>query len=121
MKAGGPVVGVLDDEDQMRKALSRLLATYGYRVEAYACSADLLAVLSFSHLGCLILDLHMPDLNGFEVLQTFIDRCVTLPVIVITGHDMPGTEERVRSLGAAAYLLKPVDDAALVAAIRHVT
>lgn len=105
----------------MRKALSRLLATYGFHVEAYASSAELLAVDAPGNLSCLILDLHMPDINGFEVLQAFIDRRVTLPVIVITGHDMAGTEERVRSLGAAAYLLKPVDDATLVAAIRQVT
>lgn len=114
----GPVVGVLDDEDQMRKALGRLLATYGFQVVTYASSADLLAATSLSHLNCLILDLHMPDLNGFEVMQTLESRRVSLPVIVITGHDMPGTAERVHTLGAAAYLLKPVDEATLVAAIR---
>lgn len=105
----------------MRKALGRLLATYGYQVEAYATSVDLLAVVSLTHLSCLILDLHMPGINGFEVLQTLLARGASVPVIVVTGHDMPGTAERVRSLGAAAYLLKPVDEDTLVAAIRSVT
>jgi DNA-binding response OmpR family regulator len=65
---------------------------------------------------CLLLDLHMPSPNGFEVLERLATRPV--PVIVITGHDQPENARRVRDLGAFDYFLKPVNDHQLLAAIR---
>jgi len=59
----------------------------------------------------------MTEVSGFDVLEAFQSRHIHTPVIVITAHDEPGTEERVRLLGAAAYLKKPVDRDALLAAI----
>jgi FixJ family two-component response regulator len=111
------VVAILDDEPEMRKALRRLLTARGFRVEEYACGEDLLAALPARPLDYLLLDLHMPGINGFEVLEAFRSRQIAVPVIVITAHDEPGTAERVRSLGAFAYLKKPVDRDALLAAI----
>jgi DNA-binding response OmpR family regulator len=111
------VVAVLDDEPEMRKALRRLLTCRGFRVEEYACGEDLLAALDAHPLEYLLLDLHMPGVNGFDVLEAFRSRQIPVPVIVITAHDEAGTKERVRALGAAAYLKKPVDRDALLAAI----
>lgn len=65
---------------------------------------------------CLILDLHMPSPNGFEILERLGSR--SIPVLVITGHDQPGNAERVRALGAQQYFLKPVNESQLLAAIR---
>ena len=112
-----PVIAILDDEPRMRSALHRLLATHGYRVENYACGADLLAALPTHPADCLVLDLHMPEVSGFDILAALDCRRIAMPVVVITGHDEPGTAERVQSLGASAYLKKPVDETALVAAI----
>jgi CheY-like chemotaxis protein/pimeloyl-ACP methyl ester carboxylesterase len=112
-----PVVAVLDDEPQMRTALRRLLASHGFRVEAYARGEDLLAALAAHPLDCLVLDLHMPEVSGFEVPAAFASQHILTPVVVITGHDEPGTVERVRALGGSAYLTKPVDEAALLSAI----
>ena len=117
MPTTGPVVAVLDDEPEMRKALRRLLTSRGYRVEEYACGEDLLADLGSHPLDYLLLDLHMPGINGFDVLETFRFRKVLAPVIVITAHDEPDTADRVRALGACAYLKKPVDRDALLSAI----
>jgi FixJ family two-component response regulator len=112
-----PVVAVLDDEPEMRKALRRLLACRGFCVEEYASGKDLLAAVSAHPPDCLLLDLHMMDVNGFDVLEAFQMRHISVPVIVVTAHDEPGTAERVRSLGAAAYLKKPVDRDTLLSAI----
>ena len=109
---------MLDDEPQMRKALRRLLATHGFRVEAYEWGKDLLAALSSHPADCLVLDLHMPEVNGFDVLAAFESQHVVTPVVVITAHDDPGTAERALSLGASAYLTKPVDELALLSAIK---
>ena len=115
-----PVVAVLDDEPEMRKALRRLLTGRGFRVEEYAHGNDLLAALDSQPPDCLLLDLHMPEVSGFDVLENFQSRHIRTPVIVITAHDEPGTETRVRSLGACAYLKKPVDRDALLSAISAV-
>ena len=103
------VIAVVDDEEPVRKALSRLMCTAGYDVEAFASGAAFLASAAQHPPDCLVLDLHMPDMNGFEV-QTRLTRSVpALPVVFVTGYDIPEARERVLSAGAAAYLRKPLD------------
>ena len=121
MPTAEPVVAILDDEPEMRKALRRLLTCRGFGVEEYERGEDLLAALSSHPLDYLLLDLHMPGINGFDVLEAFRSRQMPVPVIVITAHDEPGTAERVRGLGASAYLKKPVDREALLSAIAAAT
>jgi CheY-like chemotaxis protein len=65
----------------------------------------------------LLLDLHMPGLNGFEVLARVAAQFAAMPVVVITGHDQPGNAERVRALGGVDYQLKPLNESQLLAAI----
>jgi len=115
-----PVIAVLDDEPEMRKALRRLLTGRGFCVEEYESGSDFLAAVGTRALDCLLLDLHMPEVSGFDVLEAFQSRHIRTPVIVITAHDEPGTEQRVRHLGAAGYLRKPVDRDALISAISAV-
>ncbi len=112
-----PTIGVLDDEPEMRKALRRLLTCRGFQVEEYERGADVLEALGPHRLDCLLLDLQMEGINGFEVMEAFIARQIHLPVIVITAQDEPSTEERVRGLGAVAYLKKPVDRDTLLSSI----
>jgi FixJ family two-component response regulator len=112
-----PVIAVLDDEPQLRKALERLLTAHGFTVTTYGQGADAFAALSAQPADCLLLDLHMPGLNGFDILQGFAARGITMPVVVLTGHGAPDTAGRVRELGAVAYLTKPVDESALIDAI----
>jgi|MudIll2142460700_1097286.scaffolds.fasta_scaffold117520_2 DNA-binding response OmpR family regulator len=121
MSAAGLVVAVLDDEPEMRKALRRLLLCRGFRVEEYARGEELLAALGCHPLDCVLLDLHLPGLNGFDVLEAFQARHIAAPVIVLTAHDEPGTRERAQALGALAYLKKPVDRDVLFRAIAAVT
>jgi CheY-like chemotaxis protein len=111
---------VLDDESEMRKALRRLLTSRGFRVEEYGSGEDLLAAVGSHPLDCLLLDLHMPGLNGFDVLEAFRSRQIPVPVVVITADDESGTAERAHALGASAYLKKPVDREVLLSAIAGV-
>jgi len=112
-----PVAAVVDDDPEMRKAIRRLLATRGMRVEEYERGDDFLAALGSRPLHCVLLDLHMPGFDGFEVLEALVIRLIRVPVIVITAHDEPGAAERVRALGACAYLKKPVEHDVLFASI----
>jgi FixJ family two-component response regulator len=121
MTEAQPVAAVVDDEPEMRKAIRRLLATRGIRVEEYECGDEFLAALGSRPLYCVLLDLHMPGVNGFQVLESLSIQRNRVPVIVITAHDEPGTAERVRALGACAYLKKPVERNDLFAAIAEAT
>ena len=113
------VIAVVDDEPQMRKALQRLLASHGFHVDNYERGNDFLAAHATKPADCLVLDLHMPEFSGFDVLAALEHLESTPPVVVLTGHNEPATAERVRLLGATAYLLKPVDESALLFAIRN--
>jgi DNA-binding response OmpR family regulator len=115
MNEARPLIAVLDDEPQFCKALGRLLKSHGFEVVTFTIGEEFLAACVSRLPDCLLLDLHMPDLNGFEVLARLAARHV--PVLVITGHDQPGNAERVRALGAADYFLKPVNERQLLAAI----
>jgi FixJ family two-component response regulator len=113
------VIAVLDDEAKMRLALARLLKTYGYDVAPFESGDDFLKAFHSDRPDCMLLDLHMPRTTGFDVLESIFSMHVEVPIIVITGHDEPGNAERVRSLGAKDYLLKPVDESVLVEAIQR--
>jgi FixJ family two-component response regulator len=117
MPVAKPVLAVLDDEPEMRKALRRLLSGRGFEVAEYAVGRDLIAGLGSRPWDCLLLDLHMTEVSGFDVLEAFRAQGVRVPVVVITAHDEPGTAARVQALGACSYLKKPVDGEVLVAAI----
>lgn len=118
MPTADPVIAILDDEPQMRTALRRLLTCRGFRVEEYEGAQTFLASVESHPANFLLLDLHMPGINGFDVLEALHAREYSVPVIVITAHDEPGTEDRARALGAVAYLRKPVGRDSLLAAIK---
>lgn len=117
MNRPGPLIAVLDDEPKLCTALTRLLKTHGFEVVTYSRGEDLLAACASQPLDCLLLDLHMPGMCGFDVLARLAARHVPTPVIVITGHDQPGNAERVRAAGGKDYLLKPINELQLLAAI----
>jgi len=110
-------IAVLDDEANMRKALERLLRLSGYDVMLFEDGESLLRAPNLPAHDCIILDLHMPGLNGFSVLKDLSNRKLQTRVVVLTGHDEPGNEERVFNMGASAYLTKPVDESALLEAV----
>jgi FixJ family two-component response regulator len=115
-----PLIAVLDDEPRMCKALARLLKTHDFEVVTFTQGLEMLAACASRLPDCLLLDLHMPEINGFEVLERLAQLHLKVPVLVITGHDQPGNAVRVRALGASEYLLKPVNDQSVLAAINRV-
>lgn len=110
-------IAVLDDEAHMRRALHRLLCLHGHDVALFDEGHALIHAQSSRRFDCIVLDLHMPGLSGFDVMEQLSQFSHHPPMIVITGKDEPGNEARARELGATAYLLKPVDEAPLLEAI----
>lgn len=112
-----PLIAVVDDEESVRRALQRLLQSAGFEVDVYPLGAAFLESLAGRMPACVVLDLHMPGVNGFDVQEAVVRDYPDLPVVVITGYDTPETEARVAEHGAKAYLHKPVDAMVLLAAI----
>jgi FixJ family two-component response regulator len=112
-----PLIAVVDDEASIRKALTRLLRSAGMDVESYPSGNEFLAACANHRPDCVVLDLHMPVVDGFAVQQRLNDRKDRLPVIVITGHDLPETRARAMAAQPVAYLRKPMNDETLLDAI----
>ena len=111
------LIAVVDDEDIIRKALQRLLRSAGMAVIGFASAMEFLGALPARRPDCVVLDLHMPLMTGFELMAKLAALDTHLPVVVITGHDSPESRTRAIAGGADAYLLKPVDDLVLMDAI----
>lgn len=117
MPAKVPLLAVVDDDADVRIALTRLFSSAGYAVETFASGVDFLRSVEDHRPDCVVLDLHMPEMSGLEV-QGALSKCATsVPVVVITGHDTTEAQARALNLGAKAYLAKPVDHDALLQAI----
>lgn len=114
-----PRVAVVDDDLSVRKALERLLRAAGFDAATFASAHEFFYSLEARHPDCLVLDLHMPGMNGLEVQRRLSQTGVRIPVVVITGHDEPQTRAQCLSAGATDYLCKPLDDEALLAAIQR--
>lgn len=111
------LLAVVDNDADVRVALTRLVSSAGFAVETYASGAAFLQSVDDHEPDCLVLDLHMPEMSGFDVQGALAGGHAALPVVVITGHDTPESRLRALGLGAKAYLCKPVDDETLLAAI----
>lgn len=109
---------VVDDDDGMRRAAERVLNAAGFRAVTFASAEILLESDAADGAACLVLDIHLPGLSGFELRRELVRTGSTQPpVIFITGHDEPAAREQAEALGAAAYLPKPFAGRALVAAV----
>lgn len=117
MQVDPPIIAIVDDEPRMRTALGRLLRGRGFGVACFSDGSALLDAQPGTAMACVLLDLHLPGPDGFEVLAALAERPGRPPVIVLTGHDQPGNAERAARLGACAYLAKPVDETPLFQAI----
>jgi FixJ family two-component response regulator len=111
------VIAVLDDEESVRKALGRLMSSAGLETETFSCGGDFLESLETRSPDCLLLDIHMPGMDGFEVQARLQKTAARIPVITITGDDSVEARERALAAGSVACLLKPVEDKVVFEAI----
>jgi FixJ family two-component response regulator len=117
MSMTGPIVHVVDDDDDARKATARLLAIAGFEVRTYANSLDFLNAIDQEAPGCIVLDLCLPDQSGLELQQVLAARGVPLPIVFVTGHGLIPDSVRAIQRGAVDFLTKPVDGDVLLAAV----
>jgi FixJ family two-component response regulator len=116
---GVPTVCLVDDDAPLRRALQRLLVAVGFEVETFGSAEDFLAAPPAPPPDCLVLDIRLGTLSGFDLHDRLRASGVRIPTIFITGHDDAVTRERARRVGAAGYIRKPFDEASLVSAIEN--
>jgi len=109
-----PLIAVVDDDESVRRALERVLRAAGMDAETYSCGGDFVADVARLDPDCIILDLQMPGLNGFETQQRLTDASCCIPIVVLTAYEGEGASERAIRGGAAAFLQKPVDSRVLL-------
>ncbi len=110
------LISIVDDDSSMRRALNRMIESFGFKVELFASASDYLNE-SHHNPACLILDVVMPDMNGLELLAALRASGRSVPTVIISAHDNETFIEEARSLGAIAFLQKPCEEGALLDAI----
>jgi FixJ family two-component response regulator len=113
-----PLIGVVDDDASILRALQRLLGSAGFTVRTFGSGEELLACEQLDVINCLVLDIHLGGLSGFELQEKLREASLPIPIIFITAHDDAPTRERARRTGAVDYLRKPFDEHALTEAIQ---
>jgi FixJ family two-component response regulator len=117
MPSTGPCIAVVDDEADLLVSMQRLLRSQGFAVTTYPSGEAFLAAVDAHCPQCLLLDLHMPGLSGFDVQAKLAETHRSLPVIILTGHDSASAEQRAMAAGAVGFLRKPADGGAILAMI----
>lgn len=111
---------VVEDDTSLCNAIRRLLQCANYHVLTFTSAEEFYRSDFLRTPGCLLLDIKLPGMSGFELQEQLLASGIKMPVIFITGQDRPGMEEQAMRMGASSYLRKPVDEETLLAAIRRV-
>jgi FixJ family two-component response regulator len=104
------LISIVDDDGPFRESMRRLMKSLGYPAEAFASGADFLASALVNRTSCLIADVHMPLMTGFELQRNLVAAGHRIPTILVTAY--PSAADRARALraGIVCYLRKPVHE-----------
>ena len=116
----GRTVSVVDDDQSLRRSLSNLLTSVGFRVDTFASAEEFLSSRQPENTGCLVLDVRMGGMNGFDLLRHLAATGSRIPVIILTAHADDEARQRSREAGAVAFFGKPVRADALLNAVKRV-
>jgi len=114
-----PTIHVIDDDQDVRKAMAFLLGSAGYAVRVHESATAFLATLDTLQPGCIVSDVRMPGIDGLELQRQMKTAKVDLPVIIMTGHaDVPLAVESMKA-GAVDFIEKPFGDEVMLGAIER--
>jgi FixJ family two-component response regulator len=111
------LVSVVDDDESVRESLPDLLREFGFVAEAFSSAEEFLASEVIGQTSCLILDIAMPGMTGYDLQRELTRRRREIPIVFITAHGDANLRPRVLEDGAVECLLKPFSDTALLNAI----
>ena len=101
---------IVDDDESVRRSLKLLMVSYGFTVDTFSSSEEFFKTVPNNNEGCLILDIHMPGLNGWDTQQRLTKTGYNLPVIVISADKDGNFKEKALKAGAVGFLRKPFED-----------
>ena len=111
------VIFVIDDDAPVRKSLSFLLRSSGYKVETFASAGEFLNKAALDSIGCIILDVQMRGMTGFDLQEHLGGHDSHMPIIFMTGHgDIPMSVQAMKK-GAADFLTKPFDETEVLSSV----
>ena len=114
-----PSVFIVDDDVSVRESLELLVRSENWKPEAFASAQEFLTHPRMAVPSCLILDLSLPGLNGLELQKQLVAQHTDMPIIFISGYgDVPKSVQAMKA-GALEFLTKPLDNDALISAIRN--
>jgi len=116
-RPGERLVYVVDDDEAVRESLAVLLEAKSYTVRTFALARDFLAAAPTLRPGCLIADIRMPEMDGFELQRHLTERAFNFPLIVITGHGDVPLAVRAMKAGAIDFIEKPFAVDAILASV----
>ena len=118
MSESGSQIYVVDDDLSVRESVGRLISSAGLNVKTFATAQEILTNLGKEVPSCLLLDIQLPDIDGFELQEQLARKDMQIPIIFLTGHgDIPMSVRAVKA-GAVDFLTKPFNDERLLEAIR---
>lgn len=106
-------VFIVDDDDAVRDSLKEVLGLFGFGTQTFVSGQEALDGADTFGSGCLLMDIRLPDLDGISVLEQLRSRGVSIPVVLMTGHDDLAGKARSPRIGAFAVLEKPLSDKVL--------
>jgi FixJ family two-component response regulator len=112
-----PNIVVVDDDLEMNQAIRRLLSAAGFCAVAFNSAEACLEASSKTSAGCLVLDVHLHGLSGFELYRRLLQKGFEVPVIFISAYDDPDSRAQAQDAGAIAYFTKPFPGKNLLAAV----
>jgi two-component system response regulator FixJ len=115
----GRLVYLVDDDDAVRRSVGFMLKTSGFQVKGYDSGVGFLKDAKALEVGCVLLDIRMPGMDGLEVQEALAEKGVALPVIIMTGHGDVPLSVRAMKAGAVDFIEKPFEKLALLAAIEQ--
>jgi FixJ family two-component response regulator len=105
---------IVDDDESVCRSLKLLMMTYGFTVETFPSAKNFFSTVKNSTPGCLIMDIHMPELNGWDAMKKLTESGSNRPVIIITADKEEGLQERALKAGALGSLQKPFNDQQMI-------
>jgi FixJ family two-component response regulator len=112
-----PTVYIVDDDRAIRESMTAVIESMGFQSQGFSSAEDFLARADTTRRGCLVLDVRMPGMSGFELQERLADDGVMLPIIFYSGHgDISRLNDKLPP-GVVAYLEKPSPPDTLAAAI----
>jgi FixJ family two-component response regulator len=112
-----PLVHVIDDDASMLDALEDLFDSLKFETHTYATGRDFLTTKLADRLGCIVLDIRLPDMNGLDFHERLTELGVLLPVVIMTGHGNIPMTVRAMKRGAVDFLPKPFQDQDMIDAV----